>query len=211
MRSAGLIALSAACLLALGGCGKEHAKRPKMASVKLLPDTPPPPPPPPKLEEKKPEPPKEDKPQQQPDQPKPAEAPAPQALKSDEAAGDGPGNGMSAGSVSQDYKAGQIGSGAGGGGNTLAINSYAGAVTRSLNDFLARDKDVKRHDYKVQVRVWLEADGRLLRAELIDTTGDAEMDAALKTALSHFPGLKTALPDGMPQPLRLKVANRMIG
>ncbi len=206
------LACALALLTALSGCGKEPAKKQKMATVKLLPDTPPPPPPPPKVEEKKPEPPKEDKPQQQPDQPKPVDAPAPQALKSDEAAGDGPGNGMAAGSVAKDYQGGEIGSGTGGeGGNRLAINAYAAAVTRSLNDFLARDKEVKRHDYKVQVHVWLEPDGHLLRAELIDTTGDAQADAALKAALGRFPGLKTTLPERMPQPMRLQVANRMIG
>lgn len=208
-----VLACALALMASLSGCDKEPAARKqKMATVKLLPDTPPPPPPPPKPEEKKPEPPKEDKPQQQPDQPKPVEAPAPQALKSDEAAGDGPGNGMAAGSVSKDYEKGEIGIGTGGdGGNRLAINAYANAVTRSLNDFLARDKDVKRHDYKVQVRVWLEPDGQLLRAELVDTTGDAQVDAALKAALGRFPGLRTAMPERMPQPMRLQVANRMIG
>jgi periplasmic protein TonB len=201
----------------LSACSDKAEHPRKQQIVKLqLPDTPPPPPPPPKEQEKlQPKP--DDKPPP-PDAPKPVEAPQPQALKSDEAAGDGPGNGLTAGAVSTEYKDQQIGQGNTIGGvapdntvNKFAVNSFANATTRALNEFLVRDKDVKRLDYKVRVEVWLTPVGSLQRAELVGSTGDEQTDQALRTALARFPGTGSPPPASMPQPLRVMVSNRLMG
>jgi protein TonB len=200
--------------LMLCGCEKAPTKSKPAQSVRLLPDTPPPPPPP-KQEEKRPEPRKEDKPQQQLAQPKQVPAPEQQALKSDEAAGQGPGNGMTAGAVTKDYTDGQIGTGStasgAGGASRLIFNNYAQTTTRALNDHLLRERGLRLSDYRLVVHVWLQADGRLLRAELAGSTGDTQLDASLREAMQRFPGSLSPLPDRMPQPLRLRVSNRMIG
>jgi protein TonB len=217
MRALTLIALTAlsALTMALAGCDGPSSPPRRQQVVRLLPDTPPPPPPPPKPEDRTPPRP-DDKPQPQ-DVPKAAEA-QPQALKSDEAAGDGPGNGLSAGAVTQDYSDQKIGQASTIGGVTtdnpasrLALNSYANAATRTLNDYLARDKDVKRLDYKVRVEVWLTPSGTLDRAVMVGSTGDAPTDEALRGALTRFPGTGQPLPPKLPQPLRLLVSNRMMG
>lgn len=211
--------LAAALALALGlaACdNKPQAKR-KMQTVKLLPDTPPPPPP--KPEEKKPEPQKEDKPQPQTVVAKPLDAPPPQpqALRSDEAAGDGAGGGLVAGSVTQDYTDQKVGQGTAIGGtaevgsNRLAVNSFANAATRALNEFLTRDKELRRFDYKVGVDLWLTPVGGLQRAELVGSTGDPATDQALRAALGRFPGTSAPPPDRMPQPIRLLLTNRLMG
>lgn len=206
------------CALALGlaACSDGPAPPRRMQTVKLLPDTPPPPPP--KPEEKKPEAPKEDKPQPQVPQVKPVEAPQPQALRSDEAAGDGAGNGLVAGAVSQDYNGGAVGTGAtigtaaaDDGTARLAAASFANSATRALNEFLARERELRRADYRVKVNLWLSASGSLQRIELVEGTGDAETDRALRTALARFPGPGTPPPERMPQPLRLQVTNRLVG
>jgi protein TonB len=209
--------LLAAVLLSamlLSGCDKPRPPAKAAQNVKLLPDTPPPPPPP-KQEEKRVEPRKEDRPQPQMAQPRPAPAPEPQALKSDEAPGAGAGNGLAAGAVTQDYQGGPTGSGNGGSGNSaaerLAANSYAQAATRALNDYLLREKNLRLADYRLQINVWLQADGRMQRAELVGSSGDAQLDAALREALQRFPGLAMPLPERMPQPMRLRVSNRMMG
>lgn len=202
--------------VALAACDAEPSKPKRMNTVKLLPDTLPPPPPP-KVEEKRPEPQKDDKPQPQTPQPKPMEAPQQQALRSDEAAGTGPGNGLVAGEVTKDYVDQKIGQSIGGGtpaealGNRLAANTYANAATRALNEFLSRDKDVRKLDYQVRIDLWLTATGRLQRAELVGSTGNPEADQALRDALARFPGTAQPLPDRMPQPMRLLVTNRMMG
>src|SRR5262245_36636079 len=140
------------------GCDKAPQKPKAVQMVKLLPDAPPPPPP--KIEEKKPEP-KEEKPQPQVTPPKPQEAPQPQALKTDEQPGAGPGSGLQSGEVKQDYVDQKIGgaviggtSGQDMGGNRLAMNAYANAATRAINEFLARERELKRLDYRINVNVW---------------------------------------------------------
>ncbi len=211
-RAAACALVLAAVAAGLAGCDERPAAPRKMRTVKLLPDTPPLPPPP-KPDEKKPEPQKEDKAQAQ---PKPVEVPQPQALKSDEAAGDGPGNGMVAGAVTKDYAGETIGGGGGAEGpevvvNRLAFNTYANATTRSLNEFLALDKELKLQNYKINVNLWLLPDGAVQRAELGGSTGDPAIDAALRTALARFPGNSSRPPENLPQPLRLLVSNRLMG
>ena len=198
------------------GCDKAPQRPKPVQMVRLLPDTPPPPPP--RVEEKKPDPPKEEKPQPQVTPPKPQEAPQPQVLKTDEQPGAGAGGGLQAGEVKQDYVDQKIGgtsiggsSGQDLGGNRLALNAFASAATRAINEFLARERDLKRLDYRVNVNVWLQPNGALQRAELVGTTGDAATDEALRAALNRFPGVTQPVPDKLPQPFRLQVSNRMIG
>lgn len=203
--------LAAALALGLAACDQKPSQKKEQQKIKLLPDTPPPPPPPPKPEEKKPEPEKLDKPQQQLNQPKPDPTPQPQMLKSDEAPGEGAGGGPVAGTVTQDYQGGQIGSGTGGG-NKLVFDAYGRTASRALNDFLNRDPEVKkRGDFRIELNVWVDADGRLKRSQLVGSTGNAQTDEALRGALERFPGLRGAPPENMPQPIRLQITNRMIG
>jgi protein TonB len=208
--------LVAACLV-LAACSDAPERPRKAQVVKLLPDTPPPPPPPPKPEDRPP--PKPDDAPKPVDQPKPVDAPQQQALKSDEAAGDGPGNGLTAGNVSRDYtnqalsQSQVIGSAAPVENPALrmAASVYANAATRALNDYLARDREIKRLDYQVRVDLWLGPSGGLERAELLGSSGDAGIDEALREALTRFPGAGVAPPARLPQPLRLRITNRMMG
>lgn len=216
MRTSALALALLAVALVLGGCGDQRDKPRKQQMLKLLPDTPPPPPPPPKPEDKPP-PRSESKPQPQ-QAPKPVEAPLPQVLKTDEAAGNGPGSGLAAGPVTQEYTDQKIGQGtlivgaAGDGGATrLAANAFGNAASRDLNEYLARDKGVKLRDYKVRVWLWLTPSGALQRAELVDSTGDAQTDTALRDALNRFPGTRNPTPPGLPQPMRVLVSNRLLG
>ncbi len=216
MRRPTLLLLAA--VLAITACGDKPDKPRRQQSLKLLPDTPPPPPPPPKPEDKPPPSKPEDKPQPQ-DAPKPVQAPEPQQLKTDEAAGNGPGSGLAAGSVTQDYAGGRIGQGTTIGGATpndglatrLAANAFGSAATRALNDFLTRDREVKQHDYRVRIAVWFTPAGGVQRTELVDSTGNTTTDAALRAALQRFAGTGTPPPANLPQPVRVMVSNRLLG
>ncbi|MFN0184505.1 MAG: hypothetical protein ACKVQR_11880 [Aquabacterium sp.] len=211
LRLAAAPAILAAAMLVLAGCKDAPPRSKQQATVKLLPDTPPPPPPP-----KPPEvrPPKADQPQPA---AKPVEAPPQaQALKTDEAAGAGPGSGLVAGAVTQDYKGGPTGTAVQAGGSAqpadrLAQAAFAQATTRALNEHLAREADLKRREYALQVHLWLTPEGRVRRAEVIGSSGDPDTDAVLRAALARFPGATSPPPDRLPQPLRLQVTNRFLG
>ncbi len=192
------------------GSGGGTAKR-QTVKIAVLPDTPPPPPPPPK-EEKKPEPEKqEDKPVPQ-EVPKPQDVPPePAPIKMEGAAGDGP-SAFQSGGVSTEYKGGDP-NGTGGGGapaNRLQFAFFTKQLTRHIQTALAKDKDVKGRDYQLNVRVWLDKDGRFQRVELDSSSGDTDLDGALRQAFKHLPPV-SGVPANLPQPAVLRLTNRMTG
>ncbi|MDP3287366.1 MAG: TonB C-terminal domain-containing protein [Methyloversatilis sp.] len=184
----------------------------QVTKISIIPDTPPPPPPPPR-EEKRPEP-KEQK-DVKVEQPKPVEAPPQQAeqLKMEGAAGDGP-SAFASGDVTNEYKGGDVGSTIGGAPakpNRMQYAFYTNALQRHIQDELARNRNVKQIDYRVVVKVWLGRDGSIQRAVLDDSTGDDRSDAALSSALSDMRPFRDAPPADMPQPIRLRITNRLTG
>lgn len=211
-RRAGMVVLLVACVAGLvflvQGLSGE-AKRParQVTRITVVPDTPPPPPPPPPKEQPKPEPQKEVA--RQIDQPKPVEQPKPQEpqpLKMEGEAGDGP-SPFAAGAVTKDYIGGDVGSGGGG----LQFAFYSRLIQRHLQEALARRPEIKRLNYRVKVTVWLNADGAIRRAQLEDSTGNSDMDAMLRTALLDLPPLPESPPEKLPQPITVRITNRVTG
>lgn len=184
---------------------------PKRQTVKIavLPDTPPPPPPP--KPDKPPEPEKQElKPQMQQEQPKPQEAPpAPAQLKMDGPAGDGP-SAFAAGQVSTEYKGGEVGTGTGGGINKLQFALFTSQLQRHIQLQLAKNTTIKLGDYRVNVQVWLTPAGDFQRVELLSSTGETQTDEALQNALNHMAAMRD-VPANLPQPVRLRITNRMTG
>jgi protein TonB len=207
-----LLALLAAGWFAYKSMG-EGNKAPKRQTVKIavLPDTPPPPPPP-QPKEKPPEPDKpEVKPQAQQEQVKPQETPPePQQLKMDGPAGDGP-SAFAAGQVSSEYKGGDVGTGQGGGGvNKMQFAFFTNRLTRHIQTELARRTELKGLDYRVNVRLWMDASGGLQRIELASSSGDLATDKLVKDALAQIAAIDQ-VPANLPQPLSLRITNRVTG
>lgn len=211
------IAITLIGLMILGGIGygvkslmsgsNEPRTKPK-TTIKLLPDTPPPPPPPPPKE-----PPKE-QPKEQPkeikvEQPKPVEAPPAENLKMEGAAGDGP-SPFAAGQVSNEYSGGDVNT-IGGGVNKNQFAWYTGLIKDKMEEAISKDKDLASGSYKVIVKVWVAANGRIQKYELVSSTGDAQKDQLVKKALDDMPALSEGPPSDMPQPIKLKVTSRSIG
>ena len=183
---------------------------PKRQTVKIavLPDAPPPPPPP--KPEKLPEPEKQElKQTMQQEQPKPQEAPpAPAQLKMDGPAGDGP-SAFAAGQVSAEYKGGEIGTGTGGV-NKLQFALFTTQLQKHIQLQLAKNTAIKLGDYRVNVQVALSPSGDFQRVELLSSTGDSQVDEALQNALNHMAPMRD-VPANLPQPVRLRITNRMTG
>jgi protein TonB len=190
----------------LGAGAKPPARQ--VTKITVL-DTPPPPPPPPPKEEPKREPPKESPKEIKVEQPKPAEQPQQaEQLKMEGQAGDGP-SPFSAGQVLNEYRGGEIGEGSGAG--QLQFAFYSGLLQRHLQTALARRSEIKRLDYRVMVRVWLAGDGAVQRVELVDSTGSPGMDETLKAALDRLPPVAEAPPKNLPQPIKVRITNRVTG
>lgn len=210
----GLLVVGALVYLAFtsinSGTGHKKAQQPKIA---LLPDTAPPPPPPPPPEKKIEPEVKEDKPQpQQEDVPQPDKPPEPETIKMEGAAGDGP-SAFSSGSVNKEYEKGEplIGASGGGGANKMQFTLYASRATKHVQAELAKNKDLKGLDYRLNVRLWLNAGGGVQRVELASSTGDEAQDALLRQALVRIAPMSEQPPPNMPQPVTLRITNRVTG
>lgn len=174
----------------------ERREAPQTAVVAL---TPPPPPPPPKEKPPEPEPPKVvDQPDPKPTPPPPT--PQPQQAQSNDALtarqGAAAGNfGLAAG----DGSGSRIGGKPGGEG----FAAYAERVRAEIHRAASGERALQGK-YRVEVRVWIDDDGRISRAEIADGSGDRRRDAALERLLVGLQ-LSQRPPPKLPS-LRLEIA-----
>jgi protein TonB len=165
--------------------------------VKIIrppPDVPPPPPPPP--EEKVEEPLPQDTPEPEPTD----EAPPGEQLGLDaEGVAGGDAFGLAARKGGSDII---------GGGGGAAFAFYTGMLKDGILDALSDDERVRKGNYKLTVRIWVAPDGRVERIVLVDSTGNAELDAAVEQALGRMNRVREAPPLEMPQPVTLRIVSR---
>ena len=206
------VAMVLVAILVLGGIGYglkslmsgSAPSKKQVTTIKLIPDTPPPPPPPPPKE-----PPKEQL-KEQPkeikvEQPKPAEAPPAEQLKMEGPAGDGP-SAFAAGAVNNDYKGGDVKTIGSDGG--AKFNWYAGVLKNQIQDALEKDSKLKESQYKLVVSVWLRPNGDIERLEWSSTDAEPAIQASVKAALDSMPAMREVPPEGMPQPIKLRITAR---
>jgi protein TonB len=164
----------------------------------------PPPPPPPPPEEKPPEPEikedvKLDQPQPTPEPQQAQDAPAP--LNVGEGAEGGIDVGGSRGTPTL--------SGSGGGNPWGRYDALLNeAASSAFQQALAREKALKDKNYKVIVKIWIDASGKVSRTALVESTGDARADEVLREALNGMRALREAPPADMPQPVKIRVTSR---
>ena len=164
---------------------------------------PPPPPPPPKKLVEPPKPEIEEK-----IKPDPSPEPEKQAEKlPDSGIPKGPDGGMAT-DIRAGTGKGVIGEGGGEGGSGSRFAWYGALVKERIQEAVARDKKLREADYRIMVSVWINASGTVTRAELIGSTGDAEVDSGLKVALRNLAPLREGAPGDMPQPIKLRITAR---
>ena len=187
--------------------GDSHPKK-KITTIALK-DLPPPPPPPPPKEQPKEQPKDQPKEVKEVQQPKPAEAPPSEVLKMDGPAGDGP-SAFQAGAVTKDFDKGNPSTTIGGDGGAK-YNWYAGLLRSQIQETLEKDKTLKESQYKLIVSVWLRPNGDVEKLEWSGNEAEPEIQQAVKTALDSMPAMREAPPEGMPQPIKLRITARKMG
>ena len=209
----GAVILVVVCWLVFGkplGSGGSTRRAPEQQIVKIvLPPLPPPPPPPPKATP----PPKEDKrpdqaPMAKPDakpeaaKPKPADKP-PEGLGTN-IKGAGPGL-AGLGSGGGNGILGGTGSGPGGGSQW---GWYAGQVQTKIAEALRNNSHTRGASINIQVRVWPDNSGKISRVQLTGTTGNNELDNAIKNEVLTGLKLQEPPPQGMPVPIVFRLVAR---
>jgi TonB family protein len=178
---------------------------PRVATITPLPPPPPPPkekPPEPKKveEEMKPVEKPQDIPQKPVDAPKPSNDVAKNVTINGEAQA-----GSDAFNIGAGDGGGMMGSGGGTGTGTGSYDQYLGYA---IQQAVQRDDRVNRLVFDVRADVWLDAEGRLTRAELVSSSGNEKTDAALLDALRAMPRIDVAPPSSLRFPLRVAIRGR---
>ena len=183
--------------------------KPKKTITKIaLKDVPPPPPPPPPKEPPKEQPKDQPKEVKEVQQPKPAEAPPSEQLKMDGPAGDGP-SAFAAGEVKNEYKGGDVKTIGSDGG--AKYNWYAGLVKSQIEAALEKNNKLAEGQYEVIVTVWLRQSGEIEKLEVGQSDAEPQIELAIKTALDAMPAMREVPPEGMPQPIKLRITARKMG
>jgi len=200
-----IVAVAVAIAFLLKGLlGESGAKKKHVVQQVMLIKPPPLPPPPPKPPEKPPEVKKEEV---KIEQPKPTVEPKSESNQPEakqlgvDAEGNGAGDAF-----------GLIGNK---GGRDLLSDSgakytwYAAIVQQSLYDAIAKNKKLRTAEFRVVVHVWIKPNGTVQRSEIIGSSGKSDTDELIRAALGEMPPLKELPPNDLPQPVRLRLANRL--
>ena len=185
------------------------SKQMKVQQITLIRPPPPPPPPPQPPEEKPPEV-KEEVKLDQPKEPQPEkeeQAPPPGPDLAVDAEGTGEGDNF--GLVGKKGGADLIGGGGPAGNPWARYDAIVNeAVNSAFQNALSREKELKNKNYKVVVKVWVDASGQVTRSALVEGTGDERVDKILKDVMRDLRALRDAPPADMPQPLKIRVTSR---
>lgn len=182
--------------------------------IKLVQPPPPPPPPPPQQQKmiEAPKPTEADIREEQPVE-KPKDAP-PKEAKNDEpppgplsldAKAVGPGDLFNLGGK----PGGNPYGGGGGGGGGSALGRFTAIVQKQVQEALAANSKTRSAAINgVQIRIWADSTGRVNRVQLLSSTGDAEIDQAIRNEVFAGLMLREPPPPGAPMPILTRVTER---
>ncbi len=184
----------------------------ELTVVNIIPPPPPPPPPEQKMleqpkvteEAKMLEQPLDEKPPEKPaDDPvkdaKSEEPPGPLAL---DAPATGPGDSFNLGSK----VGGSPYGGRGGGGSKFGW--YASIVQTQIEAAIRANERTKNAVMQLQFRIWADNTGRISRVELVNSSGSAEVDAAIRNDVIGRLTLREPPPNDMPMPINVRATGR---
>jgi protein TonB len=86
---------------------------------------------------------------------------------------------------------------------------YANTIQSDILDYLSENTEIRKRQYTVKVKLWVDKAGRIRRSKMLGSTGDRELDKQLKAALDEMKRFSEAPPEDLPQPIYLKVTSRI--
>jgi protein TonB len=158
------------------------------------------PPPPPQIEEKPPEPVVKEEvtiPESQPMQQDEAQAASANLGVDADGTGSGDGFGLQAKK---------------GGRNLLdggPFGWYGSLLGTDIQGSLAERKKLRQVKYSAVLDLWISKEGRIEKVELVRTSGNSDLDSALRLAVAEVGKVREPPPPEMPQPVRLQVTSRL--
>lgn len=85
---------------------------------------------------------------------------------------------------------------------------YAGQVQSRIQQAVQTNRRTRAASIRAEVKVWADSTGRITRAKLTSTTGDAALDATLRDEVLAGLQLSEPPPEGMPMPINLRITAR---
>lgn len=95
-----------------------------------------------------------------------------------------------------------------GGGGASRFGYYASQVQNTISAAVRRHPRTRSAHMTVTARIWADETGRVTRAVVSGSSGDAAVDAALKNEVLTGLQLQTPPPPGMKMPIHLRLAAR---
>lgn len=86
---------------------------------------------------------------------------------------------------------------------------YGSLLGADIQDSLAARKKLRQVKYSAMLDLWIDRTGRIEKVELVRTSGNRDLDAALRTAVAELGKVREPPPPEMPQPVRLQVTSRL--
>ena len=89
--------------------------------------------------------------------------------------------------------------------NSTRFGWYAGQVQTKVSEAIRNNRKTRTAELSVRARIWSDSAGRVTRASLAGSTGDAALDAALRDEVLTGLQLREPPPPGMPMPIVLQL------
>lgn len=96
----------------------------------------------------------------------------------------------------------------GGGGGGSRWGWYASIVQTQIESALRANNRTRRAVMQVQIRLWADSTGHINRVQLLSSTGDVELDAAIRDEVLGGLTLREPPPKDMPMPMVTRVTAR---
>ncbi len=92
--------------------------------------------------------------------------------------------------------------------DALRRSAYAGQVKSRIQQALESNPRTRKAGMKIEIHVWPDATGRIARAKLANSTGDAALDDLIRDQILTGLQISQPPPEGMPVPIRMMISAR---